>query len=234
MSDATTNEAAAPVAPEMPSSARLILTLGLIAMMSGLCIVLTYQFTKPIIDQNKREAREKAVASVLPEVAFRNYYFLDESGLKLLEPSHSAEANITAGYGEDGKLTGLALEGEARGYADVVVVLYGYDPTKEQVIGMTILQSTETPGLGDRAGTDPVFLANFDALDARLTADGSAVAHPIETVKNGAKENAWEIDAISGATVTSKAVGNALRSSTNELLPLLAKYRDSLAMTYER
>lgn len=233
MSDETTNDAPATPAPETPSSLRLILTLGLISMISGLFIVLTYQFTLPIIEKNKQEALENAVSSVLPDVVNRNYYLLEESGMTQLETSASAQANVIAGYNEDGKLTGLAMKGDARGYQDVVVVLYGYDPAKEQIIGMTILQSTETPGLGDRAGTDPVFLANFDALDARLNADANAVANPITTVKHGTKTNPWEIDAISGATVTSKAVGTALDTSTSRLLPLLAKYRDALAPTYE-
>jgi electron transport complex protein RnfG len=61
-----------------------------------------------------------------------------------------------------------------------------------------------------------------------MNPDGSAVANPITTVKNGKKTDPWQIDGISGATVTSTAIGNGLRKSTGRLLPLLAKHRDSL------
>jgi len=120
------------------------------------------------------------------------------------------------------------MEGSARGYQDVVKVLYGYSLEKEAIIGMTVLESTETPGLGDRANNDPEFHGNFKNLDASLTGDGSAVANPIVTVKNGKKEHPWQIDGISGATVTSTAVGNGIRESTNRLLPLLHQYQGSL------
>lgn len=239
MSDATTNETAAVPAPEMPSSVRLILTLGLIAMMSGLFIVLTFQITKPMIEKNEQEFLERAVGAVLPEVTDRNFYLLEESGMSLLDPSESSKANVIAGYDAQGTLVGLAMKGEAKGYSDVVEILYGYDPKTENVIGTKVLKSTETPGLGDKVSSDPDFLYNFDpenengGLDASLNAAGE-VANPIKTVKNGKKENPWEIDGISGATITSTAVGNALQESTGRLLPLLAKHRDALALTYER
>jgi electron transport complex protein RnfG len=93
-----------------------------------------------------------------------------------------------------------------------------------------VLESRETPGLGDKVETDPDFLANFNCLDAALDPDGTAVANPIVTVKNGKKTDPWQIDGISGATVTSAAIGNGLRKSTVEMLPLLARHRDSLQL----
>jgi electron transport complex protein RnfG len=120
------------------------------------------------------------------------------------------------------------MEASARGYQDVVRILYGYSLERSCVIGITVLQSTETPGLGDKVETDPDFLANFECLDASLNEAGTAVANPIVTVKNGNKTDPWQIDGISGATVTSTAIGTALRRSTTEMVPLLARYKDSL------
>ena len=48
-------------APSMPSSGRLIVTLGGIAAMSGLLVVLVFQLTAPRIAHNKRVALEHAV-----------------------------------------------------------------------------------------------------------------------------------------------------------------------------
>ncbi len=66
-------------------------------------------------------------------------------------------------------------------------------------------------------------MTNFEALDATLTDDGSALANPIEAVKNGQKEQPWQIDGITGATISSKAVGDILRQSTESMLPILYK-----------
>ncbi len=82
------------------------------------------------------------------------------------------------------------------------------------MIGLQVLSSNETPGLGDRISKDAAFRKNFEALDASLV-------NEIETVKQGEKTRPWQIDGISGATVSSKAVGKALRESTGQWLPKL-------------
>ena len=138
---------------------------------------------------------------------------------------------VYAGYDSKGKLVGVALQGAARGYQDLVRVLFGYSPTCHCVVGMTVLQMAETPGLGDRAASDPAFLANFHALDASLNAAGSALAHPIQTVKHGSKSEPWQIDAISGATITSKAVGRAIDASAERAVPVIERHLDRLRGT---
>ncbi len=207
----------------MPSSVSLLAALSGIALVSGLLVVLAYQITLPRITANKRTALEKAIYAVLPEASQRGLYKIEEGTLEELPEEQMSRANAFAGFDAEGKLVGWALEGSARGYQDVVKLLYGYDPGKECVIGITVLQSSETPGLGDRVEKDPAFLANFECLDARLNKEGTAIANEIVTVKNGKKTERWQIDGISGATVTSKAVGKALRESTQKLLPIVVR-----------
>lgn len=211
-----------------PRSIALIGTLGGIAIMSGLLVALTYQVTLEPIRKNRREALERAVFTVLAEATSRENFLLDESGLQKLPGDAIAQANLYAGYNDDGELVGVAIEGSARGYQDVVKILYGYSPERECITGVTVLQSSETPGLGDRVETDPDFQANFDALDARLNASGDALANAIVTVKHGTKTDPWQIDAISGATITSNAIGQALQQSTSAMLPLLQRHKDGL------
>jgi electron transport complex protein RnfG len=225
------NDPAHPVAPPLPSSGSLIATLGGIAMISGLLVVLAFQLTLPRIMENKRVALEKAVFAVIPGATVKSNYFLNAEGLAPLPDESAGNANLFAGYDADGKLVGLAMEASSRGYQDVVRLLYGYNPTSQCVIGFTVLQSTETPGLGDRIDKDEGFLANFNCLEARLNGAGTALEHEIVTVKHGTKTSPWQIDGISGATVTSAAVGAALRKSTNEMLPLLGTHGSSLMET---
>lgn len=132
---------------------------------------------------------------------------------------------VHAGYDENGSLVGVAIQAQGMGYQDVIRVLYGYDPTRDAIIGMQVLASKETPGLGDKIEKDPAFLANFDALDVSLAPDGQSMRHPIEAVKGGAKSQPWQIDGITGATISSQAIAGMLRESSRQWVPIIHRQR---------
>ncbi len=213
-------------APKSASTA-MIITLGLVAMLSGLLVVTVFQITKPIIAENQRRATEKAVLKVVPGAVVHREFILNKAGIF---PSGSGKegVRIYAGYAKSGKLLGIAINAGAQGYADMIYILYGYDPDCRCIRGVQVLKTAETPGLGDKIMTDKAFLKNFDALDAALNADGSALANAIVTVKHGTKKHDWQIDAISGATISSRAIGKALNVSAQSLLPLLRRHLEAL------
>ena len=62
----------------------------------------------------------------------------------------------------------------------------------------------------------------------RLVDDGSAVANPIEFVKPGEKENPWQVDGITGATISSEAIADILRRSTSRWIPTIRGNADDL------
>ncbi len=219
--------------PAMPSSARLIATLAVIAMLSGFLVVLAHQITLEPIARNHSQALERAVFTVLPGATSRANFYVDDSGARRLADGEIDEANVFAGYDDNGQLVGFAIQASARGYADLIRVLYGYSPERQCIIGFTVLQSAETPGLGDKIETDPAFLSNFECLDVRLNPQGTAPQNPIVTVPRSSKTEPWEIDGITGATVSSVAVGRALRQSTSRMVPLLARYRNELTLSSE-
>lgn len=205
--------------PETSSSA-MIRTLAGIAMLSGFLVVLTFQLTKPYIEENQRVAIEKAVFEVVPG-AVQKINFEVQPG-KLQQWIKGAKGTqIYAGYDAEGNLKGIAANASAVGYAGAIYFLYGYDPSCECIRGLKVLKMAETPGLGDKIITDANFVANFNALDARLNEDKSRLTNAIVTVKAGTKKNPWEIDAISGATISSDAAGKALNTSAQVLLPML-------------
>jgi electron transport complex protein RnfG len=218
----------------MPSPVAMVRTLGLIAMFAGLSVVLAFQWTDPIIKEKELKALEKAVFQVIPGVdettATRVSLALSADGLVRLDEKTAGDANLFAVYDGSGKLAGLAMEGAAQGYQDLVHTLFAYDPGCECIVGLTITKSIDTPGMGDKHTVEgnQKFMANFKDLSVELTADKSNVAHPIETVKHGTKTNPWQVDAISGATISSRGIGNGLRASTNELVPLIAQHLPEL------
>ncbi|WP_372521894.1 FMN-binding protein [Sulfuricaulis sp.] len=208
-----------PMASHSPASRAMIITLGGVALLSGFLLTLVYQLTLPYIEANQRLAVERAVLKIYPQTETRVGFVLSANGLRPAETAAPGEILVHAAYDKTGELHGLVAEAAAHGYSGVIRLLYGYSPECQCITGISVLQSTETPGFGDKISTDPDFLANFRALDVRLNPEGSALRHSIVTVKHGTKTEDWQVDAISGATITSKAVGRMLNQSAQALLP---------------
>ena len=221
------SNSATPMTPPLTESGRsmaMLRTLVGVAAVAGTLIVVVFQLTLPIIKAKKAEALRRAVFEVIPGARKVVTFRLEEDGsLAPLTGEDERAIKYYAGYGEDNQLIGVAIEAQGQGYQDVIKVLYGYKPGEQQIIGMKVLESKETPGLGDRIGKDRGFLANFDKLTARLTQDGTKLEHAFEVVKPGAKKNPWQIDGITGATISSKAVGKLLNDSAPRRLPPVVK-----------
>lgn len=214
---------------EPPDSWHMIRVLGGVGLICSLLIVFTFQATLPRITRNKAEFLERAIFQVLPGAITRASFLVNENHqIEPFEGEPRGERFVYSGYDEQDRLVGVAMEAQGKGFQDTIRLIYGWSPEKQIVIGMEVLESKETPGLGDKILNDPEFRANFEALDVTLTVDGSGLQNPIEAVKYGKKEQPWQIDGITGATISSKAVGDILRSSTGELLPVLAGQLDQM------
>ncbi|MBF0219514.1 MAG: FMN-binding protein [Gammaproteobacteria bacterium] len=209
------------------NSAAMIRSLTLIATLSGLLVVLVVEWTRPMISENQRLAVEHAIFSVIPEAVSWQPISLDENAV-ISAGKVAGSTLLYAGFNATGELAGVATESSAQGYADAIRILYGYNPACDCITGIKVLKSAETPGLGDKIFTDAAFVANFNALDVRLNESASALANPITTVMHGKKSHPWEIDAISGATISSRAIGRALQTSASKVVPALSGQRDKL------
>ncbi len=184
----------------------------------ALLIVSVYQGTYARIADNKARFLNNAIAGVLPAVHSTVEVSLDETGA-LIKATEPADLPAFLGYGEDDELVGAVITAQAMGYADNVTVLYSYSFDLQAIVGFMVLETKETPGLGDKVETEPHFLANFEALDARLNEDGTALANAIVTVKQGEKTEPWQIDGITGATITSEAIGVIMQKGSSYWLP---------------
>jgi electron transport complex protein RnfG len=215
------NPAGSPAAAR-PASWPMYRALVGVGVVCGLLIVSVFVLTGPVIARNEAAALQAAVFEVLPGAVARGSFTLTPDGRFRPAAEGDAPARMVhAGYDAAGGLVGVAVEAQAMGYQDVIRVLYGYAPQRQAVVGMAVLASKETPGLGDRIEKDPAFLANFEALDVSLAADGESLQHPIVVVKHGAKTEPWQIDGITGATISSKAVAAILRQSSAQWVPTI-------------
>ena len=210
--------------PPLPSSFSLISTLGVVAMLSGLLVVLIYEFTKPIIAENQRVATERAIFKILPKAKSRLTFVAKEGQIKQVKENDKPDGElIYAGYDANHQLVGIAMNAAEQGYQDIIKLLYGYDPEAGCITGYDVLKSTETPGFGTKITTDEEFLANFNCLDAKVNKEHTALVNTIKTVRHGTKKNPWEIDAIAGSTITSNALGRMFNQSGQKLHPIIAQ-----------
>jgi electron transport complex protein RnfG len=214
-------------------SLAMLRTLSLVAAVSGFLVVLAYQITLPLIEENKRIAIERALFKVIPEAVTRRDFRVTTGGIVATQDSATEGTPIYAGYDGEGRLAGVALEAAAQGYQDVIRILYSLDPACQCIRGIEVLKMAETPGIGDKISKDPKFQENFVELDARLKADGSGLANDIVMVKHGTKTDPWQIDAISGATISSQAVARMLNESAQQMFPTIIANLDQLKAAKE-
>lgn len=214
--------------PSSDGSFKMLRALVGIGVVCALLIVFTFEVSKPRIKQLKQEALEKAIGKVIPGITSSKTFILNTNGT--FAP-HTGEANgnqlVYAGYDASNQLKGIAIEAAGQGYADIIRVLYGYDPESQSIIGFYVLESKETPGLGDKIEKDPTFLANFEKLEVALETSGDSLKNEIITVKKGMKQHPWEIDGITGATISSRAIGDILNNNTRFMIPLVYKNKES-------
>jgi len=198
-----------------------------IGVLCALLIVTVYQTTASRIRDNQDRFLARAVSEVLPSAQSTIAVAPGEDG-RLEKAADTPVLPLFLGYDAGGQLVGAVITAQGMGYQDNIRVLYAYSFDLDAIVGFKVLDSKETPGLGDKVEKEPHFLANFEKLDATLTAAGDALLNPIVTVKQGEKEEPWQLDGITGATITSEAIGNILNESANSWAPILE--RDALAI----
>lgn len=195
-----------------------------IGVLCALLIVLTFEGTKPRIERLRAEALEQAIFRTIRGAESMQAFVWNGQSFERLPEGSGREASLYAGYTVNGELVGMAIEGSGQGYADVIRILYGYNWKAQQVVGFEVLETKETPGLGDKIEKDPAFLVNFEALDVSLDANNEALKNSIETVKSGTKTQPWQVDGITGATISSRTIGSILNESGQTWFPRIQRH----------
>lgn len=108
---------------------------------------------------------------------------------------------------EDGETVGILITANPVGYGGAVGLMLGYD-LEGNSVGLTIDASTQTAGLGDRVAKDEEFTQQFSGFNARDN---------ISTTPNAG----FEVDVISGATVSSNAVIKGINAANEAVSQML-------------
>lgn len=168
---------------------RFGIILGLICLAATLVLAVTYEITKPKIDAELKREEENALKTIMPDADS----FKEKSieGIKYFEALKGAD------------LIGYCIKVTGSGYNGYIRMIVGID--KDGIIkGINILEQYETPGLGAkiaeirRGENEPWFLRQFVGKSAKT----------VEVEK--------DVDAITGATISSKAVTDAVNHTVNE------------------
>jgi electron transport complex protein RnfG len=127
---------------------------------------------------------------------------------------------IYVGYDEVGRPVGVAVVGGEPGFQDIIDVIFGYDPSTGDVLGMKVLESKETPGLGDKILKDSTFIREF-----------IGVATPLLSVRKGRERNlAGEVVMITGATISSRTVIDIINHRVEALGPAISDFWSTAAL----
>jgi electron transport complex protein RnfG len=200
----------------LPETPRLVLTLTVAGLVSGLAIVGAYEVTLPRIEANKAAALKRAVFQVVPQASRMQRLSWQGDVLAPAKPGGEARGaaappSIYAAYSDDGRFAGYAIPAEGSGFQDTISLIYGYDPARKRIVGMQVLESRETPGLGDKIFSDQRFLGSFKDLAVEPQVD---LTKEKRTAPN-------QVDAITGATISSTAVVKIVNAANAEWLPRL-------------
>ncbi len=179
------------------SSVRLIGTLAVAGALAGLAIVMAFQWANPRIEAYDALVLAQAVTEVLGGADHYETVFVENGKLTDAPQADTAGLDrVYVGYDDSGRPRGVALKAAEAGFQDVITLIFGYDPATGDLLGMKVLDSKETPGLGDKIQKDTAFVGGFDD-----------VGTPLLGVKKGQGAGGHdEVVMITGATISSRAV----------------------------
>ncbi len=196
----------------------MILTLSIVGIISGAALVGVYQYTHPLIEKNKEEALQWAIFEVLPEA--KDYDVITYNTItkevlpreKDYRSTTEEEKVVYRGLDSSSALIGYALEGGGAGYQGVIKIMIGIDPDLNNTIGIEILESVETPGLGAKI-TSPWFKDQFNNLK---------ILPLVELIKNKLPFKPNQVQAITGATISSQAVVDIVNKTLKQVREILS------------
>ena len=182
------------------------IALTIITLVAGALLGFAYDITKAPIEQAEYEKKQKAYQAVFTEATA--FEMNEELQAKVTSQEIFAEG-VTGAYiseileakNDAGEVLGYVMAFASKeGYGGEIIISMGVDLTGT-ITGVQVLTANETAGLGAKC-KDEAFVSQFIGIKDSV----------VNYTKTG-KANPNEIDAIGGATITTKAVTNAVNNA---------------------
>ncbi len=172
---------------------KTVLVLLVLGVISAVLLTLMAHYAYPLIEKNRERALRQALGVVLPGA----------TTFEKIDPQWEFYRGLKAG----GELVGYAFVGEGGGYQGNIRIMIGISPDWSHLLGIKVLESVETPGLGAKIGSEK-FQQQFRGLQV----------HPeITYVRNRTPEKPNQIRAITGATISSRSVVKILNTTISRM-----------------
>ena len=174
----------------MREMVKMILVLTILATFSGSLLAAIHSKTKDrITNQILKFVKGPAIRKIFKEAS--NDPIVDRFDIKDGDETRSFFVGVF-----EGEPRAVAFETFGKGgYGGEVGLMVGIDVKEDKVVGVGVTTHAETPGMGAKAETDPSFVAQFEDL---------SLEDPFKVTQDGGS-----INALSGATLTSRAVSSA-------------------------
>ncbi|NCC74341.1 MAG: RnfABCDGE type electron transport complex subunit G [Sphingobacteriia bacterium] len=167
----------------------MFLTLLIVTAISSLAAGVVYQLTKEPIAEVARQKQQKAIEQVLPG-------FTDTRQFSVM-PETGSDSLIFYEGSKDGEVVGVAVNTYTQlGYSGLIKIMVGFKPDGT-LVSYEVLEHKETPGLGSKA-SDASFKDQFKNQN-------------LNTFKLKVAKDGGDVDAITAATITSRAVCDAIQ-----------------------
>jgi electron transport complex protein RnfG len=180
----------------MSEGMRMSIKLFIITAVAALALGITHAVTEEPIRLQNEQASMEARKAVLPDA--QEFVQVDISEYKDEYP------NVVEVYqGKSGDDTvGYVFKVISKGYGGDVELFVGIDAKENKIESVSIISHNETPGLGAKAA-EPDFLSQYT---------GKSAGSPLAVVRGSATQDT-QVEAITGATITSKAVTQGVNSA---------------------
>lgn len=174
---------------------RMVVVLSAIAGLSGFILSGLKVVTDPIIEEN--------VINHVQGPALKQIFLQDNNDYithrKRITMPCTGQTVLLFPLLKDGNLKAVALEASGKGYGGEIKVIVGFDVATDKLIGISVTTHKETPGLGS-AVQDAAFTKQFQGK---------------EPARASLRKDGGDIDAVSGATLSSVAVCNAVKQAAS-------------------
>lgn len=178
----------------MKTVIQMLLTLTVIGVISGGLLSQISEWAEPKIAEHRKEETARAIYLVQPEA--KSYETVADVGFEVYKV-----------FDENKNPLGFALPYEGNGFQGKIRLMVGLNNELNEISGLQVLEQVETPGLGTKVTEEP-FLKQFLKLSAEPQ---------VNWVKGAPPSNRNEIQTITGATITSKAIVTILNDGINKL-----------------
>ncbi|MCG6908963.1 MAG: RnfABCDGE type electron transport complex subunit G [Deltaproteobacteria bacterium] len=169
---------------------KMVVVLTVLSSFSGGLLAAVKNGTKERIEyQQLKFVKGPAIKSILEGAS--NDPIVDRFKIKY----DGGEASFFVGI-FDGKAHEVAFESSGKGFGGDIGLMVGVDVTDDKIVGVGVTTHSETPGVGSKAKSDPTFTNQFKGMNL------------IETFK--VKADGGQVDAMSGATITSRGVSSGV------------------------